>query len=268
MKTIAIYSQEPVLAHGLISILPADFLSLGIFASVEELREQFLTSSPDLLVLDMDSPVDLETLRDLGVSSGGASTIIWVNTIPPAFASQCLAAGVRGVLPKSASLERHIRCLTEVAAGSIWMDPALVNSFRDTKQVRLSPREQQLMASLAEGMKNKEIAWSLGITEGTVKVYLSRLFTKVGAGDRLELALMALRNLSGVTEISVARKKQPVESPLAFPVRIHLNSTKPGAPAGTTGIGERERLCAKAPCGNIGALRPGILPDERMRGAF
>jgi hypothetical protein len=51
------------------------------------------------------------------------------------------------------------------------------------------------MGLLAQGLRNKEIAWSMGISEGTVKVYLSRLFTKVGASDRFELALLALRNV-------------------------------------------------------------------------
>jgi Bacterial regulatory proteins, luxR family len=49
---------------------------------------------------------------------------------------------------------------------------------------------------VAQGLSNKEIAWSLGITEGTVKVYLSKLFDKVGVADRLELALLALKNFT------------------------------------------------------------------------
>jgi hypothetical protein len=47
---------------------------------------------------------------------------------------------------------------------------------------------------VTQGLKNKEIASVMGITEGTVKVYLSRLFGKIGARDRFELALIGLRN--------------------------------------------------------------------------
>jgi DNA-binding NarL/FixJ family response regulator len=61
--------------------------------------------------------------------------------------------------------------------------------------VPLSPRESQLVTMLTRGLKNKEICDELGLTEGTVKVYLSNLFRKSGAKDRFELALQGLKNL-------------------------------------------------------------------------
>src|ERR1035438_8549547 len=63
-----------------------------------------------------------------------------------------------------------------------------------TKRVVLTTRERQLVGLLVQGMKNKEIGYSLGITEGTVKVYLSRLYQKVNVKDRFELALFAMQN--------------------------------------------------------------------------
>ena len=59
----------------------------------------------------------------------------------------------------------------------------------------LSPRERQLLRLISQGLSNKQIAGTLMITEGTVKVYLSRLFKKVGVLDRFELALYGLKNL-------------------------------------------------------------------------
>ena len=60
----------------------------------------------------------------------------------------------------------------------------------------LTQREGQLVSLLSQGLKNKEIATTLMISEGTVKVYLSRLFQKVGVKDRFELALFGLKNLT------------------------------------------------------------------------
>ena len=60
----------------------------------------------------------------------------------------------------------------------------------------LSRREGQLITLLSQGLKNKEIAFTLKITEGTVKVYLSHLFQKVGVKDRFELAVFGLNNLT------------------------------------------------------------------------
>jgi DNA-binding CsgD family transcriptional regulator len=62
--------------------------------------------------------------------------------------------------------------------------------------VALTQREGQLVSLLSQGLKNKEIATTLMISEGTVKVYLSRLFQKVGVKDRFELALFGLKNLT------------------------------------------------------------------------
>ena len=60
----------------------------------------------------------------------------------------------------------------------------------------LTPRERQLTILLMQGLKNKQIAWQMGLSEGTVKVYFSQLFLKVGANDRFELALLVLKNLT------------------------------------------------------------------------
>jgi DNA-binding CsgD family transcriptional regulator len=63
-----------------------------------------------------------------------------------------------------------------------------------SKTVDLTNRESQLVTLLAQGLKNKEIASCLGITEGTVRIYLSRLFAKIGARDRFEVAVFGLKN--------------------------------------------------------------------------
>jgi DNA-binding CsgD family transcriptional regulator len=61
--------------------------------------------------------------------------------------------------------------------------------------VHLTRRENQLLALVSEGLKNKEISARMGITAGTVKMYLEKLFDKVGARDRYELALYGLQTL-------------------------------------------------------------------------
>jgi hypothetical protein len=78
---------------------------------------------------------------------------------------------------------------------------------------------------LAQGLCNKELAGNLGLSEGTVKVYLSRLFDKTGVADRFELALLALSNLSSsgeaVTEThGLSRDRlSPIEIPVHFVLR-------------------------------------------------
>jgi DNA-binding CsgD family transcriptional regulator len=77
----------------------------------------------------------------------------------------------------------------------MWFEESLKEGFWASRPINLSRRESQLVSLLSQGLKNKEIATLLLISEGSVKVYLSRLFRKLGVNDRFELALYGLRNL-------------------------------------------------------------------------
>jgi DNA-binding CsgD family transcriptional regulator len=83
-----------------------------------------------------------------------------------------------------------------VYQGDLWFEKALTDSLVGATQLVLSLREGQLITLLSQGLKNKEIASELQISEGTVKVYLFHLFQKVGVKDRFELALYGLKNLA------------------------------------------------------------------------
>ena len=107
-----------------------------------------------------------------------------------------MSLGIRGILRKSLPLETLNRCLCRVHEGELWFEKALTDSLMTARRYTLTRREGQLVALLSQGLKNKEIATALTISEGTVKVYLSRLFQKLGVKDRFELALYGLRNLS------------------------------------------------------------------------
>jgi DNA-binding NarL/FixJ family response regulator len=74
------------------------------------------------------------------------------------------------------------------------MDKTFSRNIPSARTTPLTQREAQLLILLTDGLKNKEIAQALGITEGTVKGYLSRLFQKVGVKDRFELALFGLKH--------------------------------------------------------------------------
>jgi len=89
-----------------------------------------------------------------------------------------------------------VKCLQKVQTGELWFEKSLTDSFRATRRVPLTQRESQLVTMLSRGLKNKEISCELGITEGTVKVYLSHLFQKSGTKDRFDLALQGLKNFS------------------------------------------------------------------------
>jgi two-component system nitrate/nitrite response regulator NarL len=198
MTKVILYSVQPVLVAGLQTVLaPLSGLMLsGVCPTVGQLMEQVQTDRPDLLLMEFTEEVTLEVLSALRSTTAHAPIILWADLISTEFASQAIGLGVRGILRKNLPVELLVKCLLKVAAGEFWVEKSLSDRLLSTRQVALTPRERQIVGLVTQGLKNKEVAFSLGITEGTVKVYLSRLFQKVGVKDRFELALFAMEHLS------------------------------------------------------------------------
>ncbi len=197
MIRITIYSNQQILARGLQSVIAGDpnLELVAICSSLFEMKEHLANQKTDLAVLDLTPELTCDDLSVLHALAPEAKLILWTDTIAVEFVLQALAIGIRAVLRKVLPLAAHLQCLQRVYAGELWFEKSLTDDIRNARRVSLTPRESQLVSSVARGMKNKEIASELGITEGTVKVYLSHLFQKSGARDRYELALRALRTI-------------------------------------------------------------------------
>lgn len=150
--------------------------------------------SGELLVLDM-SGKDLAAVR-FYKNLTRAHLVLWIDPVSVEVALQAIALGVRGILGRRTTPDIVVQCVERVLAGEFWFEKRLTDSFLGTKRVALTKREGQLVGLLSQGLKNKQIALALLLSEGTVKVYLSRLFQKVGVQDRFELALYGQRNLT------------------------------------------------------------------------
>ena len=108
---------------------------------------------------------------------------------------QAVEQGVLGFLSTTSPANHFRECLVTAARGELWMESALTLNLLHNRPVHLSKRQTELIGLLVQGLKNKEIAQTLGISEGTVKAYLTTLYEKVGARDRFELALFGLKNM-------------------------------------------------------------------------
>ena len=170
-------------------------LAVSVCSQATELRACFEANSPDLVLIDVNSGVTPQYLAEFKAFAPDTGLILWVDWISPEFVRQALDSGVRGIIGKDAAVGLYAECLHRVAAGELWLEREMSQKLLGSKVVRLSPRERQLVALLTQGMRNKEIAWRMNITEGTTKVYLTRLFEKTGASDRFELAMFVLKNL-------------------------------------------------------------------------
>jgi len=180
-----------------------DDLTIMAFTDLDGLVKNVRTLRPSVVLVDLTDAVTFTTLSNLITAGGGAPVILWVDVPSTDVVSQALALGVRGILRKSLPVELQLKCLRSVAAGDLWVEKGITAQLLTSRRISLTRRERQVMSLLAQGAKNKEIAYGLNLTEGTVKVYLSRIFHKVGVRDRFELALFAIQNLgeNGLREL-------------------------------------------------------------------
>lgn len=198
-----------MLSAGLEVILAASegFRLAAACTELSQLTEQIHRKDAKLALIELTPDVTLQGLKEIYAASRAVPIILWVDHVSTEFASQVIAAGVRGILRKNLSLEQHLDCFRKVAQGELGLEKGLSDELLSSQRVTLTPRERQVMGLVAQGLRNKEIAYTIGVTEGTIKVYLSRLFQKVGANDRLDLALFALRNMaaSGTLDAPIQR---------------------------------------------------------------
>ncbi len=197
MTRLMLYTDEPILAKGLeaTASATADFEVAAVCLNTVNLVHEVLTTHPDMLLLDLTPDLSFSFLIEMQRRAPETRIVLWARSISTELAYQAIEHGVRGILRRTHPPEIALKCLRMVAEGGLWFEETLKSSFTTMRAVSLTRREGQLVSLLAQGLKNKEIASTLFISEGTVKVYLSRLFHKLGVKDRFELALFGLKNM-------------------------------------------------------------------------
>jgi DNA-binding NarL/FixJ family response regulator len=198
MASILFFSDQPVLARGLREILNGEegLELLDHAANAERLLEAAATHPPDLMFLDLTTDFTLDFLASVHRTAPAAKIVLWVHFISTEMALQAMGLGVRGILSKTLPPEVLMTGLKKINTGELWFEKALTDSILTARRYSLTRREGQIVSLVAQGLKNKELGVALNISEGTVKVYLSRLFKKLGLKDRFELALFGLKNLT------------------------------------------------------------------------
>ena len=206
MSNVLLCADEPVLAEGLRRILEnvPELDLVGCCPRLEDLQAQSAECQPEILLVDLTADVTFSVLSGLREVVSASRIVLWVHAISTELALQSMSLGVRGILRRTMPVDSLVRCLLSVHEGELWFEKALTDSIMTARSYSLTRREGQLVALLAQGLKNKEIATALNISEGTVKVYMSRLFQKLGVKDRFELALYGLRNLAPGTRVTEA----------------------------------------------------------------
>jgi two-component system, NarL family, nitrate/nitrite response regulator NarL len=198
---VAICETQPLLIEGLRACLAAS----GVFTlanwtqSLEDAARTAITTSPRIVVLDkaFGGPPLIEWLSRMSEICRGTAVIIWGNSMTESEALRYLKLGAKGIMKKTADAGTVLACLENVADGFTWMEDSLFREAAPTDRkarLDLTPREQQVLELVEQGLRNKEIARELGIRPGTVKIHLKHIFEKTGVRGRYGLALSGLRD--------------------------------------------------------------------------
>lgn len=165
------------------------------------------STRPDLLLLDLAMPriSGLGALRELQTCGAAPRTLILAGAITKSHLLTAIQLGVLGLVRKDETTELLFEAMMYVVAGQQWVGRTLVGDLMELVRTSahlctgdaprqafgLTRREREVLAFVAAGYPNKEIARACSVSEETVKHHLTRMFDKVGASNRLELTKVA-----------------------------------------------------------------------------
>jgi len=172
-----------------------------------EALELTVSETPDVILLDFDLAGEdgLSFLPELREAANNARVLVVTGIRDPETHRRAVRLGAMGVVLKDHTVEVLIKAIEKVHAGEVWLDRTTMGNVLnemtrktsdqvdpdEAKLKTLTERERQVVTLIAEGLKNKQIAGRLFISETTVTHHLSSIFSKLDVSDRLELVLYA-----------------------------------------------------------------------------
>jgi len=223
---IVIADDHPIVRDGLkkLLLLEDDFEVVAEAGDGREVLDKVQEFDPDVLLLDLRMPnLDgLSALQALQQTNKRTRVIVLTASEDKNEFVQAMKLGCSGIVLKQTAPDLIVKSIRKVNAGEIWLDShttaAVMRQFqtgteaggsggsgKGRERSPLSAREREIVALVAQGYKNKEMAEKMFISEQTVKNHLHNIFDKLGVSDRLELALYAIHKGLHLTGEPAAR---------------------------------------------------------------
>ena len=210
MSRILLADDHPMIRTAIEALLrDSDYDIVGMAGSGAAALREVERLRPDILLLDLNMPDGdgMDVLRRLRAGKKPIAIVLLTAAIDDSQLIEAKDLKVEGMVLKNSDPAFLLDCLDWVRHGRQWTDPdlakrlkRLAGSRNGGRRTAMTPRERQIVGFIRKGLRNREIAEQLGVTEGTVKVYLHAIFDKVGVTSRTELAIRADELLAGAAD--------------------------------------------------------------------
>lgn len=199
---ILIADDHPIVLDGLVQLfrLERDFEVVARCSDGDEALVAIREHSPDVVVLDMRMPRrnGLSVIREVQRDKLPTRVVLLTAALDEEEVYEAIRLGVRGLVLKESAPKVLVQAVRHVAAGGEWLEKETVGRAlskilrrQSSGAPSLTPRETEIVGMVASGLRNKEIASRLSISEGTVKIHLHSIYEKLQVGGRLELSVYA-----------------------------------------------------------------------------
>ena len=195
---VLIVDDHAILRMGLASLLSSkkDIEVVGDAANGPEGIRRAIELKPDVVVMDLMMPGmgGAEATARLLEKAPDAKVLIITTFDTSDGIDRALKAGARGAIMKNCDFEELVEALRTVASGGSYIAPDVKRLFsNDPPAITLSPRQREMLQSIARGLSNPDIAKQFGISIYVVKEHIAALFAKIGAANRSEAVAIAMR---------------------------------------------------------------------------
>jgi len=203
--SLVLADDHRIVLDGLVQLfsLEQDFTIRACCMNGEQALAAVRQHRPDVLILDLRMPGKdgLAVLRAMQQERLPTRTVLMTAGLDEDEVLEAIRLGVRGVVLKDMAPPLLVQCVRKVHAGGEWLEKhsvarALEKILRREAGAQqlagvLTSREIEMVRMVASGLRNKQIAAKLSITEGTVKIHLHNIYEKLGVKGRTELILYA-----------------------------------------------------------------------------
>ena len=195
---ILIADDHSIVRMGLATLLEMedDLELVGQSANGKAAVADAMRLMPDVVVMDLMMPVldGVEATAAIMDKMPDVKIILFTTFPTSDLIAKAIDNGAKGVVFKSAADTELVKAIRAVASGKSYISPDVAKLLASDPPIEpLTPRQEEILGSIARGLSNSDIAKELGITPTTVREYTIALFQKIGAANRSEAVAIALR---------------------------------------------------------------------------